>query len=175
MPETLIKNGRVLNPATGFDQMADLRIVDGRIAEIKAKLRDKSSAQVIDATDKLVIPGLVDMHTHLREPGGEHKETIRTGTEAAAAGGFTSLVCMANTNPVNDNAAVTRYIRSQVDREACVNVFIVGAATKQLEGKQLAEIGEQLHAGHRTGPRADRLEQFDGCLTSQAAGNALAT
>ncbi len=147
MSELIIHKGRVINPSSGFDQVADVRIIDGRIEEVQAKVRQKRGAVVIDAAGKLVIPGLIDMHTHLREPGGEHKETIKTGCEAAAAGGFTSLVCMANTNPVNDNASVTRYIMAQVAREACVNVYPVGAATKNLAGESLAEIGEMSQYG----------------------------
>lgn len=147
MGEILIKNGRVLNPASGFDQVADIRLVAGRVEELRPRMRQRSGTQVIDAVGKFVFPGLVDMHTHLREPGGEHKETIRTGTEAAAAGGFTTVVCMANTQPANDNAAVTRYIRAQIAREASVNVLPVGAATKNLEGLMLAEIGEMSQYG----------------------------
>jgi dihydroorotase len=145
--ETIIKNGLLINPASGEERSADLRLEDGRISEIRPKMRVRNGVEVIDASGLWVLPGLIDMHTHLREPGGEQKETIRSGTLAAAAGGFTSIVCMANTSPVNDSASVTRFIRSQIEREAHVNVYPVGAATRQLEGKALADIGEMAQYG----------------------------
>ncbi|NIS74161.1 MAG: amidohydrolase family protein, partial [Deltaproteobacteria bacterium] len=103
--------------------------------------------EVIDAEGKIVSPGLVDIHVHLREPGYEHKETIRTGCESAAAGGFTSIVCMPNTNPVNDNASVTEYIMLKARTEGIVNVFPIGAITKDEKGETLAQIGEMYEAG----------------------------
>lgn len=145
--ETIIKNGLLINPASGEERPADLRLEEGRITEIRPKLKGRNGVELIDATGLWVLPGLIDMHTHLREPGGEQKETIRSGTLAAAAGGFTSVVCMANTQPVNDSAAVTRFIRSQIEREAHVNVYPVGAATRGLEGEALAEIGEMAQYG----------------------------
>lgn len=143
----IIKNGRVIDPASGTDAVLDVRVEDGKIAEIGKDLRGGDSAEQIDAEGLVVVPGLIDIHTHLREPGYEYKETIQTGAAAAAAGGFTTIVCMANTCPVNDNASVTRYILNKAKNEACVNVLPVGAITKGLKGETLAEIGELKEAG----------------------------
>ncbi|HSC33849.1 MAG TPA: dihydroorotase, partial [Thermodesulfobacteriota bacterium] len=111
------------------------------------KLEKDSAVKVIDAGGKIVAPGLVDLHVHLREPGYEHKETIRTGCESAAAGGFTSIVCMPNTNPINDNASVTEYIMLKARTEGVVNVYPLGAITKGENGETLAQIGEMYEAG----------------------------
>ncbi|HWN13513.1 MAG TPA: amidohydrolase family protein, partial [Candidatus Dormibacteraeota bacterium] len=102
----LIRNGRVVDPAGGTDAVADVLIVDGRIQKVGRGLKAPAGAEAIDATGKVVCPGFIDMHVHLREPGFEYKETIASGTRAAAAGGFTAVACMANTFPVNDNRAV---------------------------------------------------------------------
>ncbi|HWP90777.1 MAG TPA: dihydroorotase [Thermodesulfobacteriota bacterium] len=146
----LIKGGRVIDPSQEIDQTANILIEDGKVKsfpkDIK-KLEKESDIQVIDARGNIVAPGLIDLHVHLREPGFEHKETIRTGCEAAAAGGFTSVVCMPNTNPVNDNASVTEYILLKARTEGIVNVFPVGAITKGEKGEILAEIGEMWEAG----------------------------
>jgi dihydroorotase len=146
----LIKGGRVIDPSQEIDQTANILIEDGKVKsfpkDIK-KLEKESDIQVIDARGKIVAPGLIDLHVHLREPGFEHKETIRTGCEAAASGGFTSVVCMPNTNPVNDNASVTEYILLKARTEGIVNVFPVGAITKGEKGEILAEIGEMWEAG----------------------------
>ena len=106
----LIRNGRVLAPAAGVDEIQDLLITEGRIARTGKALKAPTGARTVDATGKVVCPGFIDIHTHLREPGYEYKETIASGTRAAAAGGFTAVCCMANTFPVNDNRAVTDYI-----------------------------------------------------------------
>jgi dihydroorotase len=147
----LIKNGRVIDPANGTDDQRDIIIEQGTIVEVrpggKGKGKENGATQVIDARGKIVIPGLIDMHVHLREPGHEYKETIRTGCRAAASGGFTSLACMPNTNPVNDNQSVTEYIVDRARREGCVNVFPVGAITQGLKGEALAEMGELRVAG----------------------------
>lgn len=145
----LIKNGRVIDPASGIDDYLDILIEDDKIKDIKKGItRSKVKIkEVIDAENLIVVPGLIDMHTHLREPGHEYKETIRTGSLAAASGGFTTIVCMANTNPVNDNASVTNFIIDRAEKEACVNVLPVGAITKDLMGESLAEIGELKEAG----------------------------
>jgi dihydroorotase len=144
----LIKNGRVIDPKSGFDGVADLFINGSSIEEIDKNIRKTGSdVQVIDASDRIVAPGLIDVHTHLREPGFEWKETIRTGTMAAAKGGFTSVVCMANTNPVNDNKSVTDYIIQKARTEASCRVFPCGSITKGLKGEELSEIGELVEAG----------------------------
>jgi len=154
----VIVNGRVIDPAQGVDGFFDLTIDQGKImkmtpseGDMSGKGLDKRSASgnftVFDASGKLVVPGLIDMHTHLREPGHEYKETIKSGCEAAAAGGFTSIACMANTNPVNDNQSVTEYILRKAKHEGCVNVFPVGAITKGLNGEVLTEMGDLRGAG----------------------------
>jgi len=146
----LIKGGRVIDPSQEINQTANILIEDGKVKsfpkDIK-KLEKESDLQVIDARGNIVSPGFIDLHVHLREPGFEHKETIRTGCEAAAAGGFTSVVCMPNTNPVNDNASVTEYILLKARTEGIVNVFPIGAITKGEKGEILAEIGEMWEAG----------------------------
>ena len=154
----VIVNGRVIDPAQGVDGFFDLTIDQGKImkmtpsaGDMSGKGLDKRNASgnftVFDASGKLVVPGLIDMHTHLREPGHEYKETIKSGCEAAAAGGFTSIACMANTNPVNDNQSVTEYILRKAKHEGCVNVFPIGAITKGLNGEVLTEMGDLRGAG----------------------------
>src|SRR3954466_5428512 len=120
MPVLLIKNGRVIDPASQHDAVADVWIEDGIVKGVGANL-DATYAEVFDATGMIVAPGFIDMHVHLREPGFEHSETIETGTNAAAAGGFTSVCCMPNTNPVNDSAMVTSYILERAKRLNSVN------------------------------------------------------
>jgi len=142
----LLKGGRVLDPVHNIDDTLDLLIEDGRIANISKNI-EAGGAETIDARGKLVVPGLIDIHVHLRDPGYEYKEDIVTGTRAAAAGGFTSVACMPNTNPVNDNKAVTLYILRKAAEEGCVNVFPVGSITKGLKGESLAEMGELKEAG----------------------------
>lgn len=141
----LIKGGRVIDPAQGLDAVLDVLIEDGRIAKVGKGL--KGQGETIDAAGKLVTPGLIDLHVHLRDPGQEYKEDIVTGTRAAAAGGFTSVACMPNTNPVNDNKAITLYIRNKAREEGAVNIFPVGCITKGLKGESLAEMGELKEAG----------------------------
>lgn len=146
----LIKGGRIIDPSRKFDKVGNILIEKGTVKsypdDIK-KLEKHSDVKVIDASGKIVCPGLVDLHVHLREPGYEHKETIRTGCESAAAGGFTSIVCMPNTNPINDNASVTEYIMLKARTEGIVNVFPLGAITKGEKGETLAQIGEMYEAG----------------------------
>jgi len=147
----LIKNGRVIDPANGIDDQRDIIIEQGTIVEVRpggtGKEKEHGAEQIIDARGKIVVPGLIDMHVHLREPGHEYKETIRTGCRAAAAGGFTALACMPNTQPVNDNQSVTEYILDRARREGCVTVFPVGAITQGLKGEALAEMSELRAAG----------------------------
>lgn len=146
----LFKGARVIDPASGFDGQKDILVVEGKIKEIALAIPESkvgAGGRVINCQEKLLVPGLIDMHCHLREPGYEYKETIETGSRAGAAGGFTSLVCMANTWPVNDCRAVTEYILRQAHKQAFTHVFPVGAITKGLKGESLAEIGELKEAG----------------------------
>jgi len=144
----LIKNGRVVDPKNKIDGVMDLYIENGVIEDIGEDLDyDASDLETIDATGKIVAPGLVDMHCHLREPGQEYKEDIETGTKSAAAGGFTSVACMPNTNPVVDNVAVVEYIKNKAKSVGYVNVFPIGAISKGLKGEELAAIGELKFAG----------------------------
>jgi len=139
-----IKNGRIIDPANDTDRIADLLVADGRIKGIdQPSLPDVPE---IDAKGLWVVPGLIDMHAHLREPGEEYKEDIASGARAAAAGGFTGVACMPNTHPVNDCAAVTAMIVARA-AEAAVRVFPVGAISLGCEGKQLSEFGEMRQAG----------------------------
>lgn len=148
--KTLIKNGKVLDPSQKIEKKMNI-LIDGKLikeypANIK-ELEKRKDLKVIDAKNLIVVPGLIDIHVHLREPGYEHKETIKTGTLSAAAGGFTSIACMPNTNPINDNASVTDYILLKARTEGIVNVLPIGAITKSEEGNELAEIGEMYKAG----------------------------
>jgi dihydroorotase len=142
----VIKNGRVMDPATGFDTIADVAIEGDVIREIAAGI-DATGAEVIDATGLIVAPGFIDMHVHFREPGGEHSETIETGSNAAAAGGFTTVCCMPNTTPVNDSGMVTNYILEKARALNSVNVYPIGAITKGSLGEELASIGSMKQAG----------------------------
>lgn len=143
----LIRNGRVVDPATSLDAVQDVLIADGVIERTAPALPVPPGAEVLDATGRVVCPGLIDIHVHLREPGHEYKETIATGTRAAAAGGFTAVCCMANTHPVNDNGAVTDYIRAKARVEGLVRVYPIGAVTRGLRGEELAELAELAEAG----------------------------
>jgi len=129
----------------------DLLIADGRIAERREPGQGRAAApagaQVLDASGLWVCPGLVDMHVHLREPGQEHKETIETGGRAAAAGGFTSIACMPNTDPWNDGLSVTEYIVAEARRRGIVNVYPIGCVSKEGRGEELAEIGDMVRSG----------------------------
>jgi dihydroorotase len=143
----LIRNGRVVDPASGTDAVQDVWIADGRIHRVGPHLKAPAGAEIVDATGKVVCPGFIDIHVHLREPGFEYKETIASGTRAAAAGGFTAVVCMANTFPVNDNRAVTDYILARARVEGVVRVYPIGAVSRNLEGAQLAELAELAEGG----------------------------
>mgnify|MGYP001236403120 CR=1 FL=1 len=139
-----ISNGRIIDPANGRDETGDLWIRDGVIADHPIP---DAECVVIDASGLVVCPGLIDLHVHLREPGQSHKETIGSGTAAAAAGGFTTVVCMPNTNPVADSPATIRWIHERAKQVAKVNVFCTGAITKGLKGEELAPIGSMANAG----------------------------
>jgi dihydroorotase len=143
----LIRNGRVLDPANGVDAVQDVLILGGRIDRVGPRLAAPADTATVDATAKVVCPGFIDIHVHLREPGFEYKETVATGTRAAAAGGFTTVCCMANTFPVNDNRAVTDYILARARIEGAVRVYPIGAVTRGLKGEELAELAELAEAG----------------------------
>ena len=142
----IIKNGRVVDPASGLDAQRDILIIDGKIAAVDKKI-EKAGAEIFDAAKLIVAPGFIDLHVHLREPGQESAETIASGTQAAAAGGFTAVACMPNTQPVNDNPLITRYILRQAEVANCIRVYPIGAATKDSAGEQLAEIESMRAAG----------------------------
>ena len=143
----LLRGGRIVDPSQDLDRVADLLIEDGRVAAIGEGLTPSADCDVIDATGKVVTPGLIDIHVHLREPGQEYKETVRSGLASAAAGGFTSVVCMANTAPVNDNRSVTELILKQADLYPYARVYPIGAISKGLKGEELAPVGEMIEAG----------------------------
>src|SRR5713226_9302382 len=145
----LLKNGHIIDPATNQDELADIFIVDGIIEKIGTKVGTRGTTEVFDLDSRIVAPGFIDMHVHAREPGFEHKETIATVVAAAAAGGFTAICCMPNTNPPIDDASVVEYIKKKaegVDRNV-VDVYAVGAITKGREGKQLSPMAELAQAG----------------------------
>ncbi|MGH9869388.1 MAG: dihydroorotase [Candidatus Polarisedimenticolia bacterium] len=157
MAGLLLRGGRVIDPANGIDDLRDVRVDQGRIARVERGLRPQPDERVIECDGAVVAPGFVDMHVHLREPGREDKETIASGSRAAAAGGFTSVACMPNTQPVNDDPSVTEYIKARADEQrrrhdrdpaqAFVKVHPIGAISKGLRGEQLAEIGGLVRQG----------------------------
>src|SRR5215210_1922185 len=141
--KTILKGGRVIDPANGRDGMFDVLIDDGRIARV-AKDLPADGAEVVEVKSGwIVVPGLVDIHVHLREPGQEHKETVATGTASAVAGGFTSVACMPNTTPVNDDGNVTAYILAKAAEAGLARVYPIGAVSRGSKGELLAELGEQ--------------------------------
>jgi len=144
----LIKGGRIIDPRNNIDKIMDIYVRDGIIYDMDENLESESTEiEVIDASGMIVAPGFIDMHCHLREPGFEYKETIYTGTRSAAKGGFTSVACMPNTNPVADNQTVVNFIVNKAKEEGVVNVYPIGAISKGLKGIELAEIGELKFAG----------------------------
>jgi dihydroorotase len=150
MPERLIFRGaRLLDPASGIDDHRDVFVEGGRIAGVAPGELDGVDAEVLDCSGLVMAPGLVDLHTHLREPGAEHRETVETGTRAAAAGGYTAVAPMANTEPVADHAGVIHEVRDLAAAVGLCDVFPVGSVTKGLEGETLAELGEMVQAGVR--------------------------
>jgi dihydroorotase len=142
----LIKQGRVVDPSQRLDEGLSILIVDGKVAQLAERIEDKG-AEILDATGLVVAPGFIDVHVHLREPGFEYKETIASGSAAAVAGGFTAVCCMPNTQPVNDSAAVTEFIRARAAQARLARVYPVGAVSKGLQGEELAEMGEMVRAG----------------------------
>src|SRR5205085_2156805 len=134
----LIRGGRLIDPAQNFDAEADLLLRDGRVAEVAPAGKIETAEEIFDGRHLIVCPGFIDLHVHLREPGQSQKETIASGTAAAAAGGFTSLCCMPNTDPVNDLLAITRWMQ-QPERGALVNVFPIAAATVGSAGERLTD------------------------------------
>ncbi|HEX8851831.1 MAG TPA: amidohydrolase family protein, partial [Pyrinomonadaceae bacterium] len=144
----LIANGYLIDPTQGINTGKDLLIEDGRVAALIGRGDARpEGVEVFDATGLVVAPGFIDLHTHLREPGQEYKETIETGAAAAVAGGWTSVCAMPNTDPVNDNPAVTSFIIERAQGAGLANVFPVGAITKNSQGTELAEMGEMKRAG----------------------------
>ena len=142
----LLKGGRLVDPAQRIDARRDVLLEDGRVAAVGAKL-SRRGAQVIDADGLVVCPGFIDLHVHLREPGREDKETIATGTRAAAAGGFTAVCAMPNTSPVNDNSGITRFILDKARSGGAVRVYPIGAITRGSRGEELAEYGDLKDSG----------------------------
>jgi dihydroorotase len=142
----LIRGGRVIDPATGHDAVADVFLRDGRV-EAVGDMGSPDDATVIDAAGLIVAPGFIDLHVHLREPGQEHKETIATGARAAAAGGFTAVCAMPNTDPPVDDPAAVGYVRAAGMRAAAARVYPTGAVSLGQKGERLTEIGEMIHAG----------------------------
>ncbi len=143
----LIKNGRVIDPSSGYDSKSDILIEKGLIKKIAKKISDEKIKEIIDVEGCVVSPGFVDMHVHLREPGHENKETIETGILAAAKGGFTSIACMPNTIPVNDNRSVTEYIISRSHEIGTVNVFPIASISVGLDGVDITEMADLKEGG----------------------------
>src|ERR1700719_3859111 len=141
----LITNARVIDPSQEYDAKADVLIEDGVIAEVGKKIR--AAGDTIDAAGLVVVPGFIDLHTHLREPGQEHKETIASGTRAAVAGGYTAVCAMANTVPPNDERAVTEMIIAEASRNGACRVYPIGAVSRGLKGEELAEFADLRAAG----------------------------
>lgn len=147
MSTTIIRNGRIIDPANERDEVADLLIIDGRIATPDQLSTINHQPDEIDASNLVVCPGLIDIHVHLREPGFGWKETIASGARAAAAGGFTTVVCMPNTSPVADSPGTIAWIKDRAAESACVNVLPTGAISKGLAGEELAPVGSLAQSG----------------------------
>ena len=144
--DILLKGGHVIDPANNIDSEEDVLIKSGKIAQAGKNIK-ANGAKTVDCKGKIVLPGLIDMHTHLRQPGREDEETFVTGSKAALKGGFTSILCMANTNPAVDNKGVVEYIYAEAAKAGLINIYPVAAVTKGLEGKELTEIGQIAEAG----------------------------
>jgi len=152
----LIRNGRVVDPSQGLDEGMDLLIEDGCVAALGDRIEAPADTEILDVADLVVAPGFIDLHTHLREPGFEYKETIATGLRAAAAGGFTAVCAMADTDPVNDDPAVTRFILEKAEEVGASRLYPVGAISEGRDGEALAEIGEMVNEGAVAISDADR-------------------
>lgn len=146
MADLLIKNGRVIDPCNNIDDVMDIFVSDGIIKKVDKNIEEKAD-RVIDAEGLWVMPGFIDLHVHLREPGYENKETIATGTRAGAMGGFTTICAMPNTNPVTDNEILISYVKMKTEKEGVINVLPIGAITKGQAGEELADIGRMAKAG----------------------------
>lgn len=146
MPKLLLKNGIVVDPSQKLNAKMDILIADGKISALKTSITDKD-AEVFDLKGKFITPGLIDMHVHLREPGQEEKETIKTGSKAAVAGGFTSIACMANTDPVADDVSIIKHIKEVAARNGIVHVLPIGACTLGLKGEHISQLGEMQRFG----------------------------
>ena len=146
MSKILIKGGRVIDPANKFNDVADVLIEDGKISAVEKNI-ETSAEKIIDAANKIVTPGLIDMHVHFREPGQEAKEDFVSGSKAAAAGGYTTVATMPNTSPVVDNAALVRSMIARAEEVGIINVKIIGALTKNQQGLELAELRDMITAG----------------------------
>jgi dihydroorotase len=146
MSSLVIRGGRIIDPANKRDQVADLFVDKGKVVSFQSETQN-TNAEIIDASGLIVAPGLVDLHVHLREPGFGHKETIESGARAAAAGGFTTVVCMPNTSPAADTPSTIAWIKDRAAQVACVNVLPTGAISKNLAGEELAPIGSLAKAG----------------------------
>ena len=144
----LIKNGRIIDPSQNLDVIGDILITDGAIKEIASDIKKMpTDCTILDAKEMIVCPGFIDLHCHLRQPGFEEKETIATGSKAAAKGGFTTICCMPNTDPALDNKATIDFIKATAASEACIRVLPIGCITKSRAGKELADMGELAEAG----------------------------
>lgn len=146
MMKTLLKGARLLDPGQNFDAIMDILIVDGKIAEIKPDI-NISDTEIIDLSGKLATPGLIDMHVHFRDPGYEYKEDIESGSMSAAAGGFTAVACMPNTNPPLDNSSLIEYVKSKASKVGKVKVLPIGCVTKGQKGEEITEMGDMARAG----------------------------
>jgi len=145
--DLIVRGGRVVDPSQKLDAFVDIALKDGKVAQLGDNLPAEDGGEEFDASGLVVTPGFIDMHVHLREPGQEYKETVESGSRAAAAGGFTAVACMANTAPVNDHRAVTRHIINEAEKFGYARVYPIGAVSKGMAGEELAEIGEMVRAG----------------------------
>ena len=170
MPEKiLLRSGRLIDPSTQRDEIVDILIIDGIIKSIETKITPEIDQTVVDLNKKIIAPGFIDIHVHLREPGYEHKETIETGTRAAAYGGFTAVCCMPNTNPAIDDESIVTFITTQGKKanNGIVDVYPIASVSKSREGKTLSPIAELVHAG-AVGLSDDGAPVYDAKLMRRA-------